>query len=133
MAFTLPSGRLEDLDTPKAHLNFIKSQWRDFAAFAFQKYLSEGRGAVVFDLRNPSRSIEKIEIRTYYVAESSDQLARLEGWPSEEIQGVISDYDPQQDVVFLFLRLNGEVFHYTVTDDLTPPKAWQARHRQMIP
>ena|SRR5437660_11312055 len=127
MGLTLSSGRIEDLDTPEAHLKFIGSQWRDFAAFAFQKYLSEGRGAVVIDLRNASKSGDSLQIRTYYVADASERLASLVGWPSDEIKEAISDYDPEQDVVFIFLRLNGDVFHYNVNDELTPRKAYEAR------
>lgn len=123
MGLTLPTGRIEDLDTPEGHLQFIGSQWRDFAAFAFQRYLSEGRGAVVIDLRNASKSGENLQIRTYYVADASERLAKLGGWPRDEIKEVIADYDPEQDVVFVFLRLDGDVFYYNVNDELTPPKA----------
>lgn len=123
MGLTISTGRIEDFDTPEAHLKFIKSQWREFAAFAFRKYLAEGRGAIVFDLRNASRSGEKLQVRTYYVADASRQLAKLGGWPSDEIKEVVSEYDPEQDVVFIFLRLNDDVFHYNVTDELAPPKA----------
>ena len=126
MGLTLSSGRIEDLDTPEAHLKFIGSQWRDFAAFAFRKYLSEGRGAVVIDLRNASKTGANLQIRTYYVQDAGDRLANLGGWPSDEIKEAISDYDPEQDVVFIFLRLNGDVFHYNVNDELTPRKAYEA-------
>jgi hypothetical protein len=127
MGFTLQTGRIEDLDTPEAHLKLIRAQWSDLAAFSYQNYLSAGRGAVVFDLRNPSRSEAGFDIRTRYIAERSAQLAKLGGWPSDEIENVIADYDPKQDVVFLFLRLNGDVFHYNVTDELTPMKAFHTR------
>jgi len=127
MGLTLQAGRIELLDTPEAHLKFIRAQWSDLAAFSYQNYLAAGRGAVVFDLRNPSRSEAGFEIHTRYIAEGSAQLAKLGGWPSEEIKNVIADYDPEQDVVFLFLRLNGDVFHYNVTDELTPMKAFHTR------
>ena len=127
MELTLQTGRIEDLDTPEAHLKFIRAQWGDFAAFSYKKYLLEGRGAVVFDLKNPFRSEVGFEIRTHYIAERSSQLAKLGGWPSDEIKNVIAEYDPEQDVVFLFLRLNGDVFHYNVTDQLTPMKAFHTR------
>jgi hypothetical protein len=127
MGLTLSSGRVEDLDTPEAHLKFIGSQWRDFAAFAFQRYLSEGRGAVVIDLRNASKTGQNLQIRTYYVADAGERLAKLGGWPSDEIKEVIADYDPEMDIVFIFLRLNGDVFHYNVNDEPTPLKAYEAR------
>ena len=127
MGFTLPSGQIEDLDTPDAHVTFIRSQWRDFAAFAWRKYQSEGRGAIVVDLSKAAKRDESLQVPTYYVADGSDRLLIRGGWPSGEIAEVIKDYDPELDVVFIFVRLNGEVFHYNVSDELTPPQAYQAK------
>lgn len=129
MGFTLPSGRIEDLDTPDAHISFIRSQWRDFASFAWEKYESEGRGAVVVDLRKASKSVENLQVPTYYVAEGSERLSKLGGWPNEEIAEVVNDYDPEQDVVFIFLRLDGDVFHYNASDEPAPPRAYQAKRK----
>jgi hypothetical protein len=125
MGFTLPSGRIEDLDTPDAHITLIRSQWRDFAAFAWGKYSSEGRGAVVIDLRNAGKSGASLHIPTFYVADGSERLSARGGWPSVEIEDVIKEYDPELDVVFVVLRLDGDVFHYNVSDELTPPQAHQ--------
>jgi hypothetical protein len=127
MGFTLRSGRIEDLDTPDAHVTFIRSQWRDFAAFAWGKYLKEGRGAVVVDLAKSSKSGESLQVPSYYVADASERLSRLGGWPNEEIAEVVNNYDPEQDVVFIFLRLDGDVFQYNASDELTPPEAYRAR------
>jgi hypothetical protein len=119
------TGRIEDLDTPDAHITFIRSQWRDFARFAWEKYLSEGRGAVVIDLRNAAMTGQHLHVPSYYVAESSEGLTKRGGWPSAEVEEVIGEYDPEQDVVFIFLRLDGDAFHYNVSDELTPPRAHQ--------
>jgi hypothetical protein len=102
-------------------------QWVDFAAFAWRKYLSEGRGAVVVDLLRASKSAGVLQVPTYYVAEESERLSYLGGWPNDEIAEVVSDYDPEQDVVFLFNRLDGDVFHYNASDELTPPNAYQSK------
>jgi hypothetical protein len=133
MGFAIQSGRLEDLDTPEAHIAFIRAQWRDFAAFAWEKYSNEGRGAVVVDLRKASRSGANLQIPTHYVADGSERLALRGGWPSEEIAEVINDYDPEQDVVFIFRRLDGGLFHYNVSDELTPPQAHAAKREQAKP
>ena len=134
MGFTLPSCRVEDLDTPDAHIAFIRAQWRDFAAFAWKKYSTEGRGAVVVDLSKASRSGAHLHgahlhVPTYYVADGSVRLSARGGWPSAEIADVIREYDPEQDVLFIFLRLDGDVFHYNVSDELTPPQAYEARRK----
>jgi hypothetical protein len=127
MGMTLPSGRVEDLDTADSHITFIRSQWPDFAAFAWQKYLTEGRGAIVVNLRKATTSAGGLHVPTYYVAEGSQRLSNLGGWPNEEISDVIREYDPEQDAVLIFLRLDGEVFHYNVSDELTPPRAYKTK------
>lgn len=127
MSLTLSSGRMEDLDTPRGHLAFIQSQWRDFAAFAFEKFLSQGRGAVVVDLKSAEKLGDNLRVPTHYIADRSEPLRKLGGWPSKEIEGIVQTYNPEQDVVFLFLRLDGDVFHYNVSDDVSPPEAYSAK------
>ena len=125
MGFEIESGRVEDLDTPDAHITLIRSQWSDFAAFAWQKYLDKGRGAVIIDLTRASTEGQKLQVPTYYVADSSEELSKRGGWPTDEIARVIGDYEPEQDVVLIFIRLTGEFFHYNASDELTPPAAYQ--------
>jgi hypothetical protein len=130
MSLTLSSGRIEDLDTPQGHIAFIRSQWREFAAFAFEKFLSQGRGAVVIDLKNADKLDDNLRVPTHYVVDRSEPLRKLGGWPSDEIEEIVQTYNPEQDVVFLFLRLDGDVFHYNVSDDLTPPEAYSSKPQQ---
>ena len=105
----------------------MRSQWADFAAFAWEKYLSEGRGAIVIDLRHASKDGPTVSVPSYYVAEASEGLRKRGGWPSREVAEVIEAYDPEQDVIFIFLRLDGDVFHYNVSDELTPPQAYESK------
>jgi hypothetical protein len=105
----------------------MRSQWREFASFAWEKYQSEGRGAVVIDLKRASKNGARFQVPTFYLAEGSERLRERGGWPSQEVAAVIRDYDPRQDVVFIFLRLNGEAFHYNASDEMTPPKAYQSK------
>lgn len=130
MSHLSPSQQILALDTPDQHGTFIRMQWPSFAAFAWEKYSSEGRGAIVVDLRHATSNGSAINVPTVYVAEGSDLLARRGGWPNQEVADVICDYDPEQDVIFIFLRLDGDVFHYNVSDELTPPQAYEARRSQ---
>ena len=132
MAHTILPKEIEAMDTPDEHVTFMRSQWATFAAYAWEKYLSEGRGAVVVDLRNASKDGSMINVPSYYVAEASERLTSRGGWPSTEVAGVIEDYDPEQDVVFIFLRLDGDVFHYNVSDELTPPAAYQSKRSKPV-
>ncbi|HVG22312.1 MAG TPA: hypothetical protein VNI02_24960 [Blastocatellia bacterium] len=129
MAHLPESEQIKAMDTPDGHMTFIRSQWAAFAAFAWEKYLSEGRGAIVIDLRNASTDGPGVSVPTYYMAEGSDRLEKRGGWPSAEVADVIRDYDPEQDAVLIFLRLDGDAFHYNVSDELTPPLAHAIRKR----
>jgi hypothetical protein len=130
MSHLSPSQQILELDTPDQHGTFIRMQWPPLAAFAWEKYNSEGRGAIVIDLRHATIKGSAINVPTVYVAEGSDKLARRGGWPGEEVAEIIRDYDPAQDVIFIFLRLDGDVFHYNVSDELTPPQAYEAKRQQ---
>lgn len=130
MSLTLSSGRIEDLDTPRGHLAFIRSQWPDFAAFAYERFVTQGRGAVVVDLKGAERPGEDLRVPTRYVADDSESLRKLGGWPSDEIHEIIQTYNPEEDVVFLILRLDGDIFHYNVSDDLTPADAHRLKSEQ---
>src|ERR1044072_8414568 len=127
MAHLSASEQIEAMDTPDEHVTFIRSQWPAFAAFAWEKYLAEGRGAIVIDLRNASADGPAINVPTYYVAEASERLMKRGGWPSAEVAEVVRDYDPEQDAIFIFLRLVGDVFHYNVSDVMNPPLAYEAK------
>jgi hypothetical protein len=122
-----PAKTIEALDTPEEHMSFMHSQWPEFAAFAWGKYLSEGRGAVVIDLKRATRTGTRFQVPTFYLADGSERLQARGGWPTKEVAEVIRDYDPEQDVVFLVLRLNGDQFHYNASDELTPPRAHKSR------
>ena len=132
MAQTKPPKEIKAMDTPDEHVTFMRSQWPTFAAYAWEKYLSEGRGAIVIDLRNASKGGSVINVPSYYIAQGSERLVSRGGWPSSEVAEVIEDYDPEQDVVFIFLRLDGDVFHYNVSDELTPPKAYESKRSKPV-
>jgi hypothetical protein len=129
MAHLPAQEQIKAMDTPDEHATFIRSQWPAFAAFAWEKYSSEGRGAIVIDLRNASTDGPRINVPTYYVAEGSERLEKRGGWPGAEVAEVIRDYDPEQDVIFIFLRLDGDAFQFNVSDELTPPAAYARRDK----
>jgi hypothetical protein len=133
MSHLSPAEQILALDTPDQHGTFIRTQWPSLAAFAWEKYMGEGRGAIVIDLRRAAAEGAAINVPTVYVAEGSDNLARRGGWPSEEVAEVIRSYDPAQDVIFIFLRLDGDVLHYNASDELTPPLAHAAGRTKRPP
>jgi hypothetical protein len=117
--------RIRSMDTADGHQKLIRSQWQEFAAFAWQRYLSEGRGAVIIDLWRAARNDSTL-IPTYYVADGSDLLVGRGGWPNEDVAEMVRQYDPEQDVIFVVVRLDEGFFYYNVSDELTPRAAYEA-------
>jgi hypothetical protein len=121
--------KINEIDTPDDHETFLRSQWKEFATFAWANYLQQGRGAIVVDLKHASFGAAGLQMPAYYVANASDNLEKLGGWPNEEIAEAVKEYDPELDVVFLVWRVNDEIIHYVATDEITPPKAFAAKQR----
>jgi hypothetical protein len=119
--------KLKALDTPDMHETFLRSQWKEFAAYGWASYLKEGRGAIVVDLKRASFADSGLQMPAFYVAEGSEALDKRGGWPSPEVARAISEYEPELDVVFLVWRLDDEMIHYVATDELTPRQAYEAR------
>jgi hypothetical protein len=127
MSNTDMSERIKTLDTPDMHETFLRSQWKEFAAYGWASFLKEGRGAIVINLKRASFEASGLQMPAFYIAEGSQSLAERGGWPSEEIAQAISEYDPELDVVFLVWRLNDEMIHYVATDEITPRLSYEAR------
>jgi hypothetical protein len=119
--------KIKALDTPDMHQSFLRSQWKEFAAFGWASFLKEGRGAIVINLKRASFDASGLQMPAFYVAEGSQSLAERGGWPNEEITQAVSEYDPELDVVFLVWRLNDEMIHYVATDEITPRLSYEAR------
>ena len=119
--------RIKAIDTPDGHQTLIRAQWRDFASFAWRHYLSEGRGAIVVDMSRAGGEGSGFQVPSYYVADGGEKLARRGGWPSSEVAEVVAEYDPELDVVFIFLTTEGDWLYYLVSDDLTPPEAYGSK------
>jgi hypothetical protein len=128
MNSTHSSSDFRSLDTPYGHMALMRDRWTEFAAFAWEKYISAGRGALVIDLKNASKTGSAVNVPAFYVARDSEKLAKRGGWPNEEIAEAVDEYDPEQDVVFIFLRFDGDAFHYNASDDPSPTEAYRMLH-----
>lgn len=122
--------RLKAMDTPDMHETFLRSQWKEFAAYGWASFLKEGRGAIVVDLKRASFAESGLQMPAFYVAQGSEALKKRGGWPSAEIAQAVSEYDPELDVVFLIWRLDDEMIHYVATDEITPRLSYEARQRK---
>jgi hypothetical protein len=120
------------------HRDFIRANWENFAAAAWQGYHTQGRGCLIFKeeefLRRP-RGVPVLMRQLYLGEHGSDFQARLKGhltahgWPDDYIAQAVHDYDPTKEVlVLIVLPDNSTVFHRIRRGFIDPP---QARYRDV--
>lgn len=125
-----PEGRVEvmaveDINSPGNHEAWIRDYWDDLAAKAYAGYLSEGRGALVFSL--PEANDEGF-IPGAYVSEGSELHTKLGGWPAKKATEMIATYDPEEELVFMFIGLDFSVDCYLANFVPSPLEAFQSSH-----
>ena len=98
------------------HKRFLSANWLLFAAFSWEHYQKQGRGAVVADERDfihaPESRYTKIALR--YVAENTKLLKKMGGWPGDKEAGWVRTYDPDARVVLFIIREKGGVSSYLI-------------------
>ena len=74
-------------------------------------------------------------IPSAYIAEESEALSEMGGWPNPEVAWMVRRYNPEQEVIFLFIGPNDqrEFERVACQQGLTPPQAAELRDTQPIP
>lgn len=132
------SKHVRFLRTQEGHNQFIKDGWHSLAALAWDKYRAEGRGVVViFTNRaiDTGAGFDGLVVPSAYIAEESEALSDMGGWPTPEVAWMVRRYNPEQEVIFLFIGLNDQREYERITrpGDLSPPQAAELRETQPIP
>jgi hypothetical protein len=122
------SKHVRFLRTKEGHDQFIMNSWRSLAALAWNQYCSEGRGVVaIFTNRaiDAGAGFGGLVVPSSYIAEESEALSEMGGWPNPEVAWMVRRYNPEQEVIFLFIGSNGqrEFERVTCQSKLTPPQA----------
>jgi hypothetical protein len=125
-AFTrdqLPKGR----ESVESHAEFLQLNWRLLAAMAWNGYMTGGRGAVVIDAMHALDAPVGAPWETGYTEGTYIPLADLErlGIAATREKRLITQYEPEREIVAIFLRGDGGVSGYRMSTrtDLSPPQA----------
>jgi hypothetical protein len=126
------------LRTKEGHDQFIKHGWRSLAALAWDKYRSEGRGVlVIFTNRaiDVGAGFDGLVIPSAYIAEESEALSEMGGWPNPEVAWMVRRYNPEQEVIFLFIGPHNqrEFERVACQNDLAPPQAAELQGTPIAP
>ena len=108
------------------HKRFLVANWMRLAAFAWEHYQKQGRGAVVVEEGDfvHSEVPQFTTLRLRYVAENTALLKEVGGWPGDKEAGWVASYDPAIRVVVLILRENGGTSGYLIGTSPRPPEAF---------
>lgn len=126
------------LRTKEGHDQFIKNGWPSLAALAWDKYRAEGRGVVVIFTNRAidiGAGFDGLVVPSTYIAEESNALNEMGGWPSHEVAWMVRRYDPEQEVIFLFIGPNDqrEFERVACQSNLAPPQATAVRDTPTAP
>ena len=108
------------------HKRFLAANWKLLAAFAWEHYQKQGRGAVVADERDfvHAEVPQFTGIHLRYVAENTALLKEIGGWPGEKEANWVATYDPEIRVVVFIVRDNDGISGYLAGTIPRPPEAF---------
>jgi hypothetical protein len=92
--------------------DWVRQSWVLFARMAYGAYLEKGRGAFFINLAEAVIDNDGIYFEQVYIADNSKELEARGGWPEDEgdrTVNLISTYDPEQVMIFIFTREGGRV------------------------
>jgi len=108
------------------HKRFLAANWKLLAAFAWEHFQKQGRGAVVADeldfVHSEVPQFTTLQLR--YVAENTALLKEVGGWPGDKEAGWVATYDPAIRVVVLIVRDNGGTSGYLAGTSPCAPEAF---------
>lgn len=100
---------------------YLQYMAREIAAAARNGYQLHGRGALVLD-QTGARPFSG-----YYVDEITARETGV-GWPSPEVESMVRDYDPRQELIVVFLRSDGRPTTYQIHYESGPPEGANPFH-----
>ena len=108
------------------HKRFLTANWKLLAAFAWEHFQKQGRGAVVADERDFIHAgvPQFTGIHLRYMAENSAILKKAGGWPGDKEANWVATYDPEIRVVLFIVRDNGGTSGYLAGTSPRPPEAY---------
>lgn len=108
------------------HKRFLSANWEMLAAFSWEHYQQEGRGAVLV----VEEDFVHAEVPQYatvhlrYVGDASPVLREIGGWPGEKETNWVKTYEPDERVVVLVVRDNGGTSGYMISGVTKPSVAF---------
>lgn len=135
----LENNRL--INDEKTHSRVIKERWLAIAAFSWENYQSEGRGAVVVDVENSDLAQSSRFFSVYYLVAGQNPQATVRkrfitaNFAKEDddfliaFEESIATYTPERDVIVIFADPHGSIQFYTIDSQPSPPEVHELRQK----
>ena len=111
-------------DTRTQHKKYLAQIWRIAAPLAYQMSCEQGRGAVVIFERKPqslSAPLDDVPMHICCLAiQELSQRLGVEMHP--DTQRILTEYDPELEVVFIIIGLDGGEHTYRLASSATPKR-----------
>ena len=107
------------------HQDFLQNNMLELLAEGWRGYELEGRGAVIIDDREAEIGSHwrDREIKFSYYS-NQKAVSSNSGWPTKDIRKLVRDYNPQKQIVCVFLLAHNFCAGYkTWSKDFTPAEA----------
>lgn len=101
------------LDDQQLQREFIERNWSKFVYLSQEGYKAEGRGAVLVHA-GWATGHGKDNQPAMYLGERNARSTRL-GWPDEKAAEMVRSYDPQSQMVVIFVDKNNDIFCHKLT------------------
>ena len=108
------------------HKQFMQANWLLLAAFAWEYYQQQGRGAVVVDENDFVHADvpQYAALKFRYVADNSTMLKDIGGWPGDKEVNWVKTYAPTQRIVVMIIRNGGGTSGYMIGGNPPPTECF---------
>ena len=102
--------------------NLIAANVDSISAVSWDGYQKAGRGVVV--IYGEEADEKRLQAGPLVFLSEAEAQAQGEGWPDEEVAGIVRDYDPEREVIVI-VRWRDDTDAYCFRPPIAPPAAYK--------
>jgi hypothetical protein len=102
--------------------NLIAANVDHISAVSWDGYQKEGRGVVV--IYGEEADEKRLQAGPLVFLSEAEAQAEGDGWPTEEVAGIVNDYDPEREVIVI-VRWRDDTDAYRFKPPIAPPAAYK--------
>ncbi|HEY9703399.1 MAG TPA: hypothetical protein V6C58_13185 [Allocoleopsis sp.] len=111
------------METRESHIKFIQQNLPLATAFVYQQYQTSGKGCIMVNSYRTKHDFTPV----CYIGEKSQIFkVYLNGkWDDPDLRRMITEYNPQKEIIFAFIRTDGGFSCYRLIIPFSPIDIYQ--------